>query len=36
MKTPILYEFSKAWTGMFTRSSKKWERWRSLTGLPPP
>ena len=36
MKTPILDEFSKAWIGMFTRSPKTRERWRSLTGLPPP
>ena len=30
------YEFSKAWIGMFTRSPKTRERWRSLTGLPLP
>ena len=36
MKPPILDEFSKAWIGMFTRSPKTRERWRSLTGLPPP
>ncbi len=36
MKTPILDEFSKAWIGMFTRSPKTRERWKSLTGLPPP
>ena len=36
MNTPILDEFSKAWIGMFTRSPKTRERWRSLTGLPPP
>ena len=36
MRTPILDDFFKAWIGMFTLSLKTRDRWRSLTGLPPP
>ena len=36
MKTPILDDFFKAWIGMFSRSPKTRDKWRSLTGLPPP